>query len=191
MFCITLHLSLFGINNSEIIFNDLQKEQGNMEHRITITELVIKPVEKLVSFLTSKPKNIIPRDSNQKEIQTQSTLKKSTLVAGLAWYAMISLTGGLIGIIAIKGFVPSYLPALAESMFLDSVFDMFLGALIFISAQVLAKGKVLAIWLYGSAILMDSIFNIAMGYKLNYILIGFGLLFIWQMVKRKNEWELA
>jgi hypothetical protein len=68
---------------------------------------------------------------------------------------------------------------------------MSLGALIFISSRVLAKGKIFAIWLYGGAILMDSIFNIAMGYKLNYILIGFGLLFIWQMVKRKNEWELA
>jgi hypothetical protein len=162
-----------------------------MEHRTTVVELVTKPFEKPIYFLKSKTENIILRESDQREIQPQPTLKKSSLVAGLAWYAVISFIGGLIGMIAIKGFVPSYLPALAESMYLDSVFDMSLGALIFISSRVLAKGKILAIWLYGGAILMDSIFNIAMGYKLNYILIGFGLLFIWQMVKLKNDWELA
>jgi len=68
---------------------------------------------------------------------------------------------------------------------------IFFGVLIFICSRVLAKGRALAIWLYGGAILIDSIFNIAMGSRLNYIFIGFGLLFIWQMVKFKNEWELA
>ncbi len=162
-----------------------------MEHLTIITELVIKPFEKLVSLLTSKSENIILRESKPKEIRTQSTLKKSTLVKGLAWYAVINFAFGLIGVIATKGFVNSYLPAFAETMFLHSAFEMLLGTLIFISSWMLGKGRILAIWLYGGAILMDCIFNIAMGYNLNYIFIGFGLLFIWQMVKFKNQWELA
>jgi len=162
-----------------------------MEHRTIITDLFIKPFEKLVSLLTGKSENIILRGSKTKEIQNQSTLKKSTLVKGLAWYAVIYFAFGLIGVIGTKGFINSYLPAFGETMFLHFVYDMLFGSLIFLSSWMLTKGRLLAIWLYGSAILIDCTFNIAMGYQLNYIFIGFGLLFIWQMVKFKNQWELA
>ncbi len=149
-----------------------------------------KKFYKLIDLLASKSQNITAAEAPQKENNSQAKMKKSTIVSGLAIFGVISFLTGLLGVIYARGFVSSNLPSFAETMFLDSLFDMFFGVLIFMCSRVLAKGKASAIWLYGGAILIDSIFNIVIGQKLNFIFIGFGLLFISQMLKFKKEWEL-
>jgi hypothetical protein len=76
-------------------------------------------------------------------------------------------------------------------MLISGVSDMILGALSFASSRALSKGKVLGIWLYGISYLLGIINSIVMGYKLNYIFMALGLLFIWRMVELKSEWNLT
>ena len=73
----------------------------------------------------------------------------------------------------------------------DVAFDFILGALIIASSRALAQGEMLAVWLYGSSLLIDSFYSLVMGYPLNYILMGLVLLLIWQMIKYRAELELS
>ena len=75
-------------------------------------------------------------------------------------------------------------------MLVDAVYEFSLAALIFASSKTFAMGKILSIWLYGSSIVLDSLYNILTGYPLNYVFIGFGLLLIWQILSFRNQLEL-
>ncbi len=116
--------------------------------------------------------------------------KKSLFVITLSVFGGISLLAGLISFAsAIVLSSNAAMPELATLMFTDAAFDLVLGALIIASSQALVKGKGHAIWLFGSSILLESLYNLTMGYPLNYIFIGLGLLVLWQMLNFKNEWE--
>jgi hypothetical protein len=145
----------------------------------------------LLALLADKSNNILVSQSRQHENKPKPTLKKSILVTGLAAYGAINLAVGLLGVLAAKLFLSTYHSASAEAMLLDSLFNIIFGVLILISAWVLVQGKVLAVWLYGAGILLASVYSITMKHGLNYFFIGLALLFIWQMLRLKNEWELA
>jgi hypothetical protein len=53
--------------------------------------------------------------------------------------------------------------------------------LIIASGQALSLRKAHAIWLFGSSILIESLYNLVMGYPLNYVFIVLGLLMLWQI----------
>ncbi|MEW6404069.1 MAG: hypothetical protein AB1649_19920 [Chloroflexota bacterium] len=79
----------------------------------------------------------------------------------------------------------------ATKMTAIAVFEIFFAVVVFIAARLLAKGKPLAIWLYGAAVGLHSALYFAMGHKPNYFVLGFAVLMIWQMFKLRNEWELV
>lgn len=122
----------------------------------------------------------------------QPVLKKSTFVMALAIFGVFSVLAGVISlttsIILSSG---AAMPTLAESMLADAVYEFVLGALIFASSRAIAKGKILSVWLYAASILLDSLYNLATGYPLNYVFIGFGLLLIWQVLRFRDELELV
>ncbi|HUE99956.1 MAG TPA: hypothetical protein VMN99_11935 [Anaerolineales bacterium] len=122
-------------------------------------------------------------------ITYQPVLKKSTFVIALAVFGGISILAGIISLIsAIVLLSNAFMPSLASTMFTDAAFDLALGALLLASSRAFAKGRILAIWLYGGSILIDSLYNIMMGYPLHYVFMGLGLLLIWQMLKSKDKW---
>jgi hypothetical protein len=122
----------------------------------------------------------------------QPVLKKSTFVAALAIFGVFSALAGIISLVtAIILSSDASVPSLAEAMLTDAVYEFSLAALIFASAKAFATGKILSIWLYGGSIILDSLYNVVMGYSLNYVFIGFGLLLIWQILRFRNKLELA
>ena len=122
----------------------------------------------------------------------QVVVKKSTFMIALAALGGMSILAGIISSVsAIVLFSEAPMSGMVNSVLADIVCNFILGTLIISSWRTLAQGKILAIWLIGSSLLVDSFCSLAMGYPLNYIFIGFGLLLIWQMVKYKAELELS
>ena len=78
---------------------------------------------------------------------------------------------------------------LSSTILTNAAVDLIIGIWIIASSKAFAQGKMLAIWLYGGGILLDSIYSLIMGYELHYIFIGLGSLLIWQMLKFRAEWE--
>ena len=122
----------------------------------------------------------------------QPALKKSTFVAALALFGVFSALAGAISlasaIILSSGVSGS---GLANTLLTDTVYEFSLAALIFASARTFTRGKILSVWLYGSSILLDILYNLATGNPLNYLFIGFGLFLVWQILKFRNRLELV
>jgi hypothetical protein len=119
----------------------------------------------------------------------QSVFKRSIYITALAALGGITALAGIVGLIsAITLLSNAALPTLSHTMLRDAVVDVTTGGLIFSSSRVFAKGKIMAIWLYVSSILLDTLYSLIMGYPLHYIFIGLGGLLIWYMLKFRKEW---
>ncbi|HXQ37261.1 MAG TPA: hypothetical protein VN843_24845 [Anaerolineales bacterium] len=122
----------------------------------------------------------------------QSVFKKSTFVFTLAVLGGISILGGIVSLIsAIILLSNASMPSLTSTILSDAAVDMTIGTWIIASSRAFAQGKMLAIWLYGGSILLDSLYSLIMGYELHYIFMGLGFLLIWQMLKFRKEWEAS
>lgn len=122
----------------------------------------------------------------------QAVIKKSTFVIALAGFGGMSILAGVISLVsAIVLLSNAAMPSLVNTILADVAFDFILGALIIASLRALVQGKMLAVWLYAISILIDGFYSLVMGYPLNYIFMGFGLLLVWQMVKYRAELELS
>jgi hypothetical protein len=119
----------------------------------------------------------------------QAVFKKSAFIVALSALGGITIVGGIITLVsAIILLLDATLPSLARSILTNAVVDITIGTLLITSSRAFAKGKILAIWFLGGSLLFDSIYSLLMGYQLHYILMGFGFLLIWQMLKFKKEW---
>lgn len=122
----------------------------------------------------------------------QSVIKKSTFVIALLALGSMSILAGVISsvsAIVLLSEVP--MSGMVNSVLADVVCNFILGALIMTSWRALSQGKMLTVWLFGSSLLIDSFYSLVMGYQLNYVFVGFGLLLIWQIVKYRSELELS
>ena len=151
-----------------------------------------KQVQKLLSLLSNRSTNMVRFEAGKQANPLQPTLNKSTMTKGLAVFGVISFIFGIVTLLsAVSLILQGSFLSLANTMLTDAASDMILGALSFASSKALSKGKALGIWLYGSGILVDTIYNITMGHTPNYFVIGFGLLLIWRMIELKSEWNLT
>lgn len=125
-------------------------------------------------------------------VQTHpSVFKKSIFVIALASLSGMTILAGTITLVsAIILLSNASMPSAARIMLTNAACDILVGALIIASSRAFVRGKILAIWLFGGSILFDSIYSLMRGYELHYILIGFGFLLIWQMLKFRPEWEI-
>lgn len=122
----------------------------------------------------------------------QSVFRKPTFVIGLAGLGGIAILAGIISLISAMILISNAsMPSLSSTMLTDAAVVMTIGALIIASSRAFAKGKMLAIWLYGGSIFLDSLYSLIMGYELHYIFMGLGFLVIWQMLKFRKEWEAS
>ena len=137
-----------------------------------------------MEFSTTQPRiAVIPR---------QPVLKKPVFTASLAISGIFSILAGVISLVtAIALISNASMPSLVSALLTDTVVELSLGALILASTKAFAQGKILSIWVYGSSMVLDSLYNLATGYPLNYVFIGFGLLLIWQVLRYRDELELA
>ena len=124
-------------------------------------------------------------------IPHQPVLNKKVFVASLAIFGVFDILAGILSLVtAIILFSNASMPSLASSTLIDAIYKLSLGALILASSMIFAKGRLLAIWFYAGGILLSNLYNLIMGYPLNYVFIAFGLLLIWQIWKYKNQLEL-
>ena len=137
-----------------------------------------------MEFSTTQPRiAVIPR---------QPVLKKPVFTASLAIFGIFSILAGVISLVtAIALISNASMPSLVSALLTDTVVELSLGALILASTKAFAQGKILSVWVYGSSMVLDSLYNLATGYPLNYVFIGFGLLLIWQVLRYRDELELA
>ena len=125
-------------------------------------------------------------------ITTQVVVKKSTFMIALTALGTMSILAGVISSVsAIVLLSEAPLSGMVNSVLADVACNFILGALIMASWKALAQGKMLAVWLFGSSMVIDSLYSLAMGYTLNYVFLGFGLLLIWEMVRHKVALELS
>ena len=125
-------------------------------------------------------------------ITTQVVVKKSNFMIALMALGTMSILAGVISSVsAIVLLSEAPLSGMVNSVLADIICNFVLGALIMTSWKALAQGKMLAVWLFGSSLLIDSFYSLVMGYTLNYIFLGFGVLLIWEMVRYKVELELS
>jgi hypothetical protein len=73
----------------------------------------------------------------------------------------------------------------------DALFNLTYAILFFICARLLAKGKVLAVWLCGAAILLSLIYSFIMGRGFNLIIAVIGAWFIWRLFSLKKLGEIS
>jgi hypothetical protein len=149
-----------------------------------------KQFNKLMEMLKSRSKNIVRSTSNQKEVKNQSRIEKGNYVKGLAVIGIIEFLIGTVGTISASTFISTY-PGLGNDSLKNGIFSMVLGILTFICSRLLKNGKALAIWLYSATILINVAYDIAMGHKLPYFSIIFGVIITWQLLTLKKEWELS
>lgn len=122
----------------------------------------------------------------------QTVFKKSIFILALASLGGLAFLAGVVSLVsAIVLSSNAYTPSLLSSLLTDAVFDMTIGMLIVASSRAFAQGKILAIWLFGGSILLDSLYSLVRGYELHYIFMGLGFLLIWQMLKFRKEWEIS
>ncbi len=150
-----------------------------------------KQYERLMRLLKAKSKEPASHETAWIVENHSSGLNKSTFVTGLTGLGLISIASGVINILNVRVVLASFQPDFADTVTVTSAFEILFGIVVFVASRLLAKGKLLALWVYGTALLADSIFNLINGQSFSYVLIGFGLLMIWQMFKFKNEWGLA
>ena len=118
----------------------------------------------------------------------QSVIKKSTFVIALMALGGMSILAGIISSVsAIVLLSEAPMSGMVNSVLADIVCNFILGTLIFASWRVLTQGKMLAVWLFGSSLLVDSLYSLVMRYPMHYVFMGLGLLLIWQMIKHKTE----
>ncbi len=151
-----------------------------------------KQFDALLGLLKGKTQNAIEENSPQPASGSGPILDKSILTKGNALLGIVILIGAAINLLSAASLLlKSVFPSLAREMLTSGIFSVVVGVLVFVSSRALAKGKLVAAWLYGVGILIDSIYNIIAGRATNYLFIGFGVIFIWQMLKFKNEWRLS
>ena len=133
---------------------------------------------------TTQPRiTVIPRSH-------QSVFRKSIFVIALTVLGSIPILASLISMVsAIILISNETMVNLSSTILTNAAVDLIIGIWIIASSKAFAQGKMLAIWLYGGGILLDSIYSLIMGYELHYIFIGLGSLLIWQMLKFRAEWE--
>ena len=125
-------------------------------------------------------------------ITSQVVVKKSPFLIALAALGSMSILAGVISSVsAIVLFSEAPMSGMVNSVLSDVACNFILGALIISSWRALVQGKMLAVWLFGSSLLVDTLYSIVMGYQLNYVFTGFGLLLIWQMVMYRTQLELS
>jgi hypothetical protein len=118
--------------------------------------------------------------------------KKSDFVVALLFFGVCSILAGIVSFVsAIILLSNGTAPDPVSRMLIEPVYQLSLGVLILASSRAFAKGKLLSIWLYVGSIVIDSLYHMIMGYPLNYLFVGFGLFLIWQILRFRNELELA
>jgi hypothetical protein len=122
----------------------------------------------------------------------EATKNRSSLAKGFAVYSAINLLGGIMRLLPAMHSL-SLSPNAFANMILTNggIYEITLGVRLLVCSVLLAKGRIIALGLYLSSVLMDLGYNLALGHRPNYILLGLGMLFLWQMSQFRKEWNLS
>lgn len=145
-----------------------------------------KQFNKLMEMLKTTPDNLV---ISQKGSNDQQKRNKGAFVNGLVILGIIEIVSGVLSVLSASTFLTDY-PDTGNMALRNGIFDMVLGVLIFVSSRMLKNGKALAIWLYGSTILLNVAYETAISHKLPYFSVVFGALITWQLFNNKEEWNL-
>jgi len=102
-------------------------------------------------------------------------------------FTIFGAFGVLAGLINLLG---AFSSGLSSVQWTDAIFNLVFGILLFICSRVLAKGKVLVIWIFGGSILFSILYSSLMERGFNFVITAVGALFIWLLFKLKKQGEL-
>ena len=132
---------------------------------------------------------MIDDKSLEQDRKNQPLKKKSTLFKFfVAVFLIMGVFGILGGLILLLGAFSSGFTGEGVS---DAIFNFVFGILFFVCSRVLAKGKVLAIWILGVGVMLSMIYSFTMGRGFNFVIAAAGTLSIWQLLKLKKSGELT
>lgn len=151
-----------------------------------------RPVHTLFELLAGKSIDMPQEGIDRKLHRRQPTIDPSILAKGLMILGILSVTTGVLTVLlVIRLLSNAHVTSLVKPMLMEGTSDMILGTLTIASSRVIAKGRLLGIWLYIGSILINYLYSLAVGEKLNYIVLGFSILFIWQILKSRSELRLS
>jgi hypothetical protein len=128
-------------------------------------------------------------EPTQQENMNQRIVEKSksfkTYVTLLTVFGILGVLAGLINLFGamVSGFLMVRVA--------DTIFNLIFGVLIFICSRVLARGKVLVIWLLSGCVLFSIIYSYIMGRGFNFVIAVLGALSIWQLFRLFKQGELS
>jgi len=73
----------------------------------------------------------------------------------------------------------------------DIIFNFVFGVLIYICSRILAKGRVLALWILGGCFLLSMVYSYFMGRGINYVMAIVGVLVITSFLKLRETGEIS
>ena len=147
-----------------------------------------KQFDNLLEHLTDRCVNMAMSEFVATELSPSPASNKSPFILILAIFGCFNFLGGIVNLLSASSLIykDSYL-GIARPMFVNAIFDIFIGISIFASSRALAKGKTLAVWLFSSGILLDIVGKLITGEKLNYLFIVFGISVLWQISGQINQ----
>lgn len=121
----------------------------------------------------------------------QPVSKKFTFVVALAFFGICSILASIVSFVSVIILLSNAtMPEPLSKMLIEPTYELGLGTLILVSSRTFTKGKLLSVWLYAGSILIDSLYHLFMGYPLNYLFVGFGIVLVWQLLQFRTELEL-
>lgn len=133
-----------------------------------------------------------PSVSSTIQKANQPVFSKDNLAKGLMVLAILIFLNSAMSIFTGTQMLSNQLlPDFAESLLQDAFIEMAVGIVLFVSAQLLKKGKSLSIWLYGATLLFSVVYDLAIGANFPFFTMLFGLWIMSQLLALKKQGELV
>jgi hypothetical protein len=144
----------------------------------------------LMEALESNPGSTVQFNKTSSD---RPRIKKGTFVNIFIFIGILDLLSGSLNLFnAYNSFAAQYINENIKNTFVtNGIYEIVMGIIFIVIAQLLRKGKLLAIWLYSLTIVIIVVYHMVMGYKFPYFQIIFGALTIALLLELKKNGELS
>lgn len=146
-----------------------------------------KDFRSLVETLESKTGSVIKPN---KVTSIQFKTNRDVYVIIIIVFGVLNLLNGLLGLFN-SAIASSTIKGAQELLLNTGMFHALMGVILMLTANLLKKGKLLAIWLYAFSILLSIAYYLLMGYRLPYLTIVIYIGTLSSLWKLKKDGEIS
>jgi hypothetical protein len=128
-------------------------------------------------------------ESTRQEVKDSPVVEKSKLLKSLVnALDYLSVAGFIVGML---NFVFAKATNFSSDRVADLIFNIVAPLLFFICSRILARGKVLSIWIMGGCILLSIVYGFAAGRSVGFGIAILGAVLVSQLLTLKKRGELS